>query len=219
MTHPTGKGMLIWDITACSFASHLPGPLAPLLPSSLSWVAIKVTDGILPFAPYQKSKTYPPILANTIKAFKDAGIVVWGWGYTYGVNDLHAQSEAFTAVEAVNRHTLAGFLIDAESQYKQPGAFSWASHYMDTLCEELPSVPIGLCSYRFPSLHREFPWDAFLPRCDFHAPQVYWEGAHTPGAQLERSIRELTGKRYLPIIPIGSAYSTGTWSMVRFIIE
>jgi hypothetical protein len=211
MTHPIGKGMLIWDLTSCC-NGNTDSLVTQSLLSGFSWISLKITNGILPFSPYDHQSTYPALLSRTTKALQGAGISVWGWGYTYGVSDLYAQSEATAVVEAMYTHTLDGFLIDAESEYKKPGAYNWAMHYMDILRRDLPDTPLGLCSYRFPSLHREFPWNAFVPRCDFHAPQVYWEGSHTPGAQLERSIRELTAKRYLPIIPIGAAYTTGTWS-------
>ena len=150
MSYPTGKGILIWDINACS--AGIPEVISSKAKASgFSWVAIKVTDGSIPFAPYKQQSTYPSLLEDTITASQGLGIAVWGWGYIYGISDLHAQSEAFAAAAAVNRHTLAGFLIDAENQFKQPGAFRWATNYMDTLRRERPTIPLGLCSYRFPS--------------------------------------------------------------------
>ena len=68
------------------------------------------------------------------------------------------------------------------------------------------------CGKGEPTYHREFSWESFLTRCDFHAPQVYWEGAHNPAYQLDRSIQELAARRALPVIPIGSRYSAGSWS-------
>lgn len=51
----------------------------------------------------------------------------------------------------------------------------------------LPNTPIA--SVRYPRYHR-LPWRAFLERCDYAMPQVYWEQAHNPGDQLRRSLAE-----------------------------
>jgi hypothetical protein len=83
---------------------------------------------------------------------------------------------------------------------------------MTTIRTSLPDIALGLCSYRYPSYHPELPWYEFLSRCDFHAPQVYWQDAHNPDYQLRRSVSELSGLRDLPIIPIGAAYSEHGWT-------
>ena len=43
-------------------------------------------------------------------------------------------------------------------------------------------------------------------------PQVYWVGAHNPGDQLMRCLREFEAiTPFRPIIPTGSAYVQGDW--------
>jgi hypothetical protein len=117
-----------------------------------------------------------------------------------------AKSEATVAVSNIQRFKLDGWLIDAEQQYKRKGAATWAETYMTTLRSGCPDTALGLCSYRFPSYHPELPWSVFLRRCDFHAPQVYWIGAHNPGQQLKTSVTQLRALKDLPVVPVGAAY-------------
>jgi hypothetical protein len=81
-------------------------------------------------------------------------------------------------------------------------------------------VKIGLTSYRYPESHREFPWHEFLSICDFVNQQVYWEQAHNPAYQLDRSIQQYNqllkeiGKN-IPQHPIGAAYSERGWKVTE----
>ncbi len=105
---------------------------------------------------------------------------------------------------------LDGYVIDAESQYKDPAKKAAAIHYMKRLRTALGSTPIALTSYRFPSFHPQLPWREFLDRCDFNIPQVYWEFNHNPAIQLTRSVREFQEMTpFRPIIPAGPAYRRG----------
>jgi len=112
---------------------------------------------------------------------------------------------------------LAGLEIDAEIEYKKPGKESAARIYMSELRASLPDIPITLCSYRYPYYHLELPWKAFLEKCDFHMPQVYWEQSHNPGYQLTRSLNEFRKLEQeldlpqLPYIPVGAAYRQANW--------
>ena len=68
-------------------------------------------------------------------------------------------------------------------------------------------MPVILSSYRFPTLHPEFPWSQFRMFCDQDMPQVYWEEAHNPGDQLERCASEfLALSPQLPLFPTGAAW-------------
>ena len=80
--------------------------------------------------------------------------------------------------------------------------------------DKVPDIPIAVSSYKFPKYHPELPWDIFARYIDYWCPQVYWEGAHNPKSQLERSVKEYLELAILPIVPAGSAYSSqdGTWS-------
>lgn len=206
--YPEGKGVMVWNLDVC--AGGNPNTLAAKAKAAgFSWVALKVQDGPYVFARNRDR------LAPTIKALREVGIKAWGWGYLRGANVLKqsiAAVEAAATVKLLKDYLLEGFLIDVESEYKrQPKNRDWASTYMTALRTSLPKVPLGLCSYRWPSYHPELPWREFLAYCDFHAPQVYWQNAHNPAAQLTRCVRELTALKALPIIPAGSAYSEHGW--------
>src|SRR5260370_23146140 len=92
-----------------------------------------------------------------------------------------------------------------------------AAHtFMVSLKQGLPAaMPVALSSYRFPSVHRDLPWAAFLEHCDLSMPQVYWQGAHNAEAQLTRSVTELSNAKLVgnvrPAVPAASAYGSTAW--------
>lgn len=203
--HPLGKGILIWQLAACAGGDPLRLAIRAR-EAGFSWVAIKIQDGDRPWN--------LGLLSGAVSALKSERISVWGWGYLYGADMLRrsiAKREAEATVRLARELGLAGFLIDAEAPYKRPGARAWAATYAAAVRSAAPDLPLGLCTYRWPSLHPELPWREFLSVCDFHAPQLYWQSAHNPAAQLRRSVRELRAIWDLPVIPIGSAYGEHGW--------
>lgn len=201
--YPTGKGMFIWQLKNC--AGGDPARLAAMAAASgIKWVSIKIADGIVSFN---------GDISPAVRALKAAGVSVWGWSYVYG---YRPEDEARRAIDRCNYHGLDGYHLNAEHEYKQAGRAVMAKRMMDVLRMSAPALPVGLCSYRFPSLHSEFPWKEFLDGCTHHAPQVYWlenDSSLAPGGQLARSVRELKLKRDLPIVPLGvaSPNDAGTW--------
>ena len=215
MINPIGKGMFIWRLASC--AGGDPIRLAAMAQElKLSWICIKAADGTYDMNQgIGPSWTGPALLGPAISALQAVGIRIWLWQYIYGANPLRqsiAVKEAERAVENIDRFKPDGWIIDPEKEYKRIGAAAWADQYMTVLRSSCPTVPIGLCSYRFPTLHPELPWHNFLRRCQFHAPQVYWVGAHNSGDQLGRSVRELKALADLPVVPVGAAYSEGGWT-------
>jgi hypothetical protein len=76
----------------------------------------------------------------------------------------------------------------------------------------LPNTPIALSSYRYPNVHRAFPWETFLEYCDLNMPQVYWVRANNPAAQLLKSLHEFQSlKVWRPVFPTGAAYGEHGW--------
>ena len=73
-------------------------------------------------------------------------------------------------------------------------------------------VPVGLSTYRYPSLHRELSYKTFLEVCDFVMPQVYWVSASNAGSQLKRSLNEWRELTDLPIYPTGAAFTEHGWT-------
>ncbi len=173
----------------------------------MTHVLIKIADGAAPFNIARENST--DLVPSVVEALKTAGLQAWGWQYIYGYD---AQGEAQMAIKRLQSLGLDGFVIDAEGEFKQPGRASAARRYAQELRSAFPDLPLALSSYRFPSYHRAFPWSEFLEVCNLNMPQVYWEKAHNPAAQLKRCVSELTSlKPSLPVVPTAPAYKTGGW--------
>jgi SH3-like domain-containing protein len=192
--------MYIWIMDRC--AGGDPQAIAErAYQSGLKWVAIKIANGVLPYGKFAQNKA-------VVDALHAKGIDAWGWHYIYGASPT---KEAEVAAQQVNLLGVDGYIINAEVEFKVAGMASAARQYMDAL-KRLVQKPIGLTSFRFPSLHREFPWQEFIPRVDFNQPQVYWIKAHNAGYQLRKAYQESIGMRAnLPVIPLGSAFTEWGW--------
>ena len=203
-----GKGFFIWRILNCEGGDA--NAIANKAEAArLTHVLIKIADTRYPFG-YDRNNNdlVPPVS----QALKNRGMQVWGWHYVKGSDPA---GEARVAIARTRELQLDGYVIDAEHEYKWRGKDAAARLFMTELRQALPNHPIALSSYRFPTYHRELPWAAFLEKCDFNMPQVYWEQAHNPGAQLERSVGEFADTRLVgharPVMPTGSAYGAGGW--------
>lgn len=204
----TGKGMYIWQVTACEVGDPLKIALTAQA-AGLNHVLVKIADG---------GDGYNDALVGgvdqataVVSALQRAGVQCWGWGYVYGDYPV---AEADTAARRVRETGVTGYVIDAEGEYKRAGRAAAAVAYCDRLRKALPGVTLALSSYRYPSLHPELPWREFLSRVDYNIPQVYWMYASNPGAQLRRCVAEFTALPVRrPIIPTGAAWRQGTWSV------
>lgn len=203
----TGKGFMIWKIRDCEGGS--PETIASVAQAAgLQHVHIKVAEETKAYN--VDPNTGVDLVPSVVKALQARGIQVWGWHYVYGYDPA---GEAQIAIRRVKQLGLDGYDIDAEVEYKQSGKEEAARTYMNALRQGLPNTPIALCSFRFPSYHPQFPWKVFLEKCDLNMPQVYWEQAHNPGAQLKASIKEFQAMSPIrPIIPVGPVYKNEGWS-------
>ena len=195
-----GKGIYTWRLT--DLYGGDPGLIAKAAEElGLRHINIKIADAT---ENYNVSVDLLAIVAE----LRSRRIEPWGWHYVYGVDPA---GEASRAIARVNELGLRVYIIDAESQYKNKPTQA------RTFCTALragidDSVMVGLSSYRLPSYHPTFPWDAFRAFVDFDIPQMYWQGSHNPGAQLERSYNEFqTRNPRLPYLATGSAYKAGDW--------
>lgn len=196
-----GKGFYIWVLSRCEGGDPISITRAAQQ-AGLSHVLIKVADGLYPF---NEIDGYPPTI-EYIDALRRAGITVWGWQYVYGSNP---DREAAIAINRVKNLALDGFVVNAESEYKYKS--NQAVTYMNQLRAGVPDVTLALSSFRFPSLHREFPWTEFLSRVDVNMPQVYWIGGTNPGQQLQRTVEEFQNYPIRPIIPTGAAFKDNSY--------
>jgi hypothetical protein len=206
----SGKGMFVHKLKSIEDPEEA---ASKAFDASLTHVLIKVLDGVWRYnqrAYYEGGtlKYSDDLLRPYIKAFHDKGIEVHGWQWVYHTTWSPAITEARMAKERVIELGLDGFGIDAEASVKNKSSDS--VRYANEL--EGISVPVFLSTYRYPSLHREINYKAYLSVCDFVSPQVYWASATNAGAQLMRSIGEWRGMTDLPIIPTGAAYSEHGWT-------
>lgn len=202
-----GKGFYIWKIPLTEGGS--PATIAnTAVQAGFSHVLIKIADAD---AYYNVDPDTGQDLAGpVIQALRARGIAVWGWHYVYGYNPIR---EADIAIQRVRSLGLDGYVIDAEAEYKQPGKDAAARQFMNRLRAGLPSFPIALSSYRYPSYHPQFPWREFLEKVDLNMPQVYWLLSHNPGDQLTRCVEEFQGMTpFRPILPTGAAFKQGNWT-------
>lgn len=202
----TGKGFFIWKIRDCERGS--PQEIAAAAQAAgMTHVLIKVADGN--YAYNVDSRTRQDQVPAVIEALRALKIQTWGWQYVYGFDPI---GEARIAIRRIQQLNLDGFVIDAEAEYKQAGRSSAARRYMTDLRKTCPNTPLALSSFRFPSYHPALPWREFLERCDYNMPQVYWEKAHNPAAQIARTTREFKSiNPSRPVIPTGPAYKVGGW--------
>ncbi len=202
----SGKGFFIWKIKDCE--SGDPQAITKAAQQAgLTHVLIKIADGAYPYN--IDRDTQKDFTAPVVQALKAAGIQVWGWHYVYG--DYPTQ-EADVAIQRLKDLEIENYVIDAEHEYKEPGKDQAADIYLRRIRSKLSNLQIALSSYRFPSFHPQLPWQTFLERCDVNMPQVYWEQAHNPIPNLERTVREFGSiTPFRPIIPTGPTYRAGAW--------
>jgi hypothetical protein len=203
-----GKGWYIWQVSQCEGGS--PAAIAERAAAAgATHVLLKVAERAFTFG---LDKNGQDLVAPVADALRGRGLQVWGWHYVSGENPV---GEANIAVQRAQQLRLDGFVIDAESEFKLPGRSGAARTYMNILRASLPATPLALSSYRYPSLHMQIPWAAFLEKCDYAMPQVYWEQAHNPDQQLARCVTEFNNQSLVgvvrPVIPTGSAYGANNW--------
>ncbi len=194
----TGKGLWLWQLSACGDEDD-PWPLmSRLLPLGLSHLVVKVTDGA---KPYNDTAT----LQRLVRACHMEHIAVWGFGYTYGASEEHAALEGNELGARCKGLELDGAVIDAESEYETANSSAWAQSY----CQAVKSAfagPLALSSFWKPSVHAAFPWDAFCASVDVLMPQVYW-GDRDAAFTLRESAAEFAP--YLKVYPHLQFFPTG----------
>lgn len=204
MIHLAGKGIFIHKVINAEKGDNA-RIVDAALDAGLSHVLIKIADGA---SNYNVSAKDLPGLVDQLQS---EGIDVYGWHYVYGQDPV---AEAKRAIARLKQFNLDGYVVNAEAEYKnRPTA---AGLFMGLVRDSFPYLPMALSSYRYPSLHPEFPWRQFLEPVDVVMPQVYWMQATNAGEQLRRTWQEyvtlfarLGFSR--PIIPTGAAFQEHGW--------
>jgi len=184
-----GKGMYIWQVDQCE-GGDSERIVNRALDVGLDFVLIKIADG---------TNAYNGDITALVNRLREVGVAVWGWQYTYGDRP---EDEARYAAERMKKFGLAGFVIDAETEYE--GKPDRATRYASTLRGLLPGVPIALSSFYWPEMHPTFPWREFLAHCDLNMPQVYWYKKDPVEALRISLTQHIRFGR--PILPVGACY-------------
>ena len=202
---PKGKGFYIWKIPQCE-QGDIQKIALEAYQAGLTHVLVKIANGIYDYN-YDVSLR-KDLVAPLAEELLKHGIKTWGWHYVFGDSP---KGEASAAIRQIRKIPLEGYVIDAESEYK--GKYTPCRIFMNELRSALPDFPIALSSFRYPKYHNDLPWTDFLTKSDTNMPQVYWEQAHNPGEQLQRSFNEFktTVNPFRPIIPTGAAYGANRW--------
>lgn len=204
-----GKGWFIWQVARCEKGN--PVAIAEKARAAgLSHVLIKVAERAFRFG---FSRLGQDLVAPVAAALRERGVQAWGWHAVYGDQP---GAEARVAIERTRQLGLDGYVISPAVEYRSAAKAAAARTFMAVLRGGLPGdLPVALAAHRFPSLHRTLPWGVFLERCDLAMPQVYWEQAHNPEAQLARCLAEYRNPALVgavrPIVPTGAAYGSGRW--------
>jgi len=204
MLRLTGKGFFIWKIPNCENGN--PAAIASCAQKAgLSHILIKIANGIYDFNYDTTSKK--DLVTPVALALKEKGIQVWGWHYVFG--DL-PKEEAKAAIRQLQKIPLDGYVIDAESEYKDK--YTPCRIFLNELRLVFPDFPFALSSFRYPTYHPQLPWKDFLIKVDLNMPQVYWEQAHNPAEQLRRCMSEFQSiNPYRQIVPTGPVYGANDW--------
>jgi len=220
---PHGKGIWIRRISACE-NGELDTLVAKAEAAHYTHVFLKIADG-------SDAYNLDPLTQRdravdlTVKLHA-VGLDVWGWHNIYGDKPLfkgppsqanYHLREAECAVQRVKRLQAAGlrgYVIAPEGEYKRIlDRAEKAAQFMESVRQGLGDFPIGLTSWKQPSAHRSFPWEAFRSRCDLDLPQVFWIGRHGEAVrQLETSFKQFNTLRpRLPYLPAGPAFFEDNW--------
>lgn len=201
---PKGKGIYIWYVkTLLKIYGSFDAIADEAVRLGFRHIELKVTNGAFKYNLKMTPTGWKDVLVPPlVKALQARGIKVYGWGYVYpNLIDRTAN----TIADRVIQLGLDGFVVNAEAEFK--GERAKAGQLAGRLRKLLPNTILALSSYRFPDLHRTFPFGEFMNMFDFHNQQLYWAGKSNPAQQLGESISQLTPYANKPFVPIGFAYT------------
>lgn len=169
---------------------------------NIKMVAIKVVEYVYNYNAPEGDKPlmdYIDVLRNN-EVYK---VEVEGWGYQYP-GKPGPQGEKIE--ERRQKLKLDVFHLNCEGEWKEPWGMPAA---MKTLLDKpkVNAFEILGCTYRFPSQHAPFPFDAMMNHqsTDGASPQVYWALNNNPVEQLNRSLLEYS-KWNKPVYPVISTF-------------
>ena len=195
----TGKGLFVWrvDQVLTRMEMNIIQAVRVAQTAGIEHIIIKIADGDDPFPlPNRDPNGHKEKLTQEfIQTCLDAGIVVWGFSFVYGTRiDIEAQATQFA--KRAKQFDIKGLVIDAEASWKVVGSAQSARTLMQTLRAEVGNdVTLALSTFRYPSYHSQFPFDAFMEECDVAMPQVYWAAFDNQDAPFDKLVDLLVSQR------------------------
>ncbi len=182
----------------------------------MNFIVIKHGEGSTNFP----SAGSPQFTASVVNAAHTAGLKIFGYTRSYGVN---INGEIQVATNALNLGA-DGYIIDAEVEWEGlSGAATKATNLLQGIKNVFPNRFLAHSPFMYVSLHSSFPYKQFGLFCDAVMPQDYW---HEFGISSTACVADmdtewnnfhasLTGSwtnAIKPIAPIGQAWNgvTGT---------
>lgn len=198
-SHP--NGLWIWRLSQLR-----PDYLDALATAGCRRVYLKVFDDASAEM-FWKFQCSPDLVAS----FTSRGIEVFGWGYHF---DRRTRIDVAAEVEAVGEALdcgLSGYVLDVESEVKEPGTHAALSGLLDGLRARLGARSLGYTSFGHPGKHTGVPFRLLDDKVDLALPQIYYEKfsfGPTDEDEVQACLRahEVLGLRK-PILPIWSSES------------
>jgi len=196
MRLPAGVGVWAENVAGCGGARVM---AAKAIELGLGHIAVKNADGRLE----QEHEAIRELVARV----RSGGVEVWVWpfaGYTSSTTErafAEGKAQAYMALSVGATGIMPNIEVsDGSPWYRNSPARATA--YLGGIRSVAPALPIGFCSYPWPSEQGDTPWAAFLGGSDFVAPQVYYATiGGTPLKCLQRTIRELKPYKK-PVYPL-----------------
>lgn len=185
--------------------------IAERISKNFDFCVIKIVDYLTGYNFHPDTKED---LAKALAAkLRAAGVVVYGF---VAVLPSSIQRQVDRITERVKEEMVVdGVVVDAEMAWEvEAGKRIYddeATQLMDGL--KKLGMPLGISTFRFPNVHRHFPWGAFHNPADFTMPQVYWAKANNPREQLRMCLDQYESMGVsCPIHPVGPAYTEWGWT-------
>lgn len=203
-----GKGLWIWKVDQLlNVYNSLEQAVEEAVRCGTGHALVKIVNGWYAWMPDTPEGRKIPMMLDLLRS---NGIQTILWTYSY-CHTIPGETRAIR--EALDEYGdgESPFIIDVEKEYKKSGSDVYYETLTGNIRATFPNLKIGHSSYRFPSLHQDIPWGSLTENSDFAMPQVYWEGAHNPAQQLQRSWDEYRKFSTLPFYPAGAAYTNKGW--------
>ncbi len=173
-----GKGFFIWrsDRVIARSGGSVAAAAQMAVAARVQHALVKIADGSEPYPIHHEDPTgeKEQMTADLIRTLQNAGIDVWGWSFVYGDRSA-PEMQAQTFARRAQQFQLKSLVINAERSWKNPQGASRALAFVQALRAEMGNeTTLAVSSYRYPSFHSDFPYDAFMAMCDIAMPQVYW---------------------------------------------